>query len=113
MTRADMDQVRDDFVGATRLALDAGFDMIELHMAHGYLLSSFISPLSNIRTDEYGGSLENRMRFPLEVFDAMRAAWPGDRPMAVRLSAADWENGRAACRERGGMKGERSGGGGT
>src|SRR3546814_1927051 len=82
MTRADMDQVRDDFVGATRLALDAGFDMIELHMAHGYLLSSFISPLSNIRTDEYGGSLENRMRFPLEVFDAMRAVWPTDRPMS-------------------------------
>src|SRR3546814_2924637 len=81
MTRADMDRVRDDFVGATRLALDAGFDMIELHMAHGYLLSSFISPLSNIRTDEYGSSLENRMRFPLEVFDAMRAVWPAERPM--------------------------------
>lgn len=90
MTRADMDRVRDDFVGATRLALDAGFDMIELHMAHGYLLSSFISPLSNIRTDDYGGSLENRMRFPLEVFDAMRAVWPAERPMSVRLSAVDW-----------------------
>ncbi|MFC3678034.1 bifunctional salicylyl-CoA 5-hydroxylase/oxidoreductase [Ferrovibrio xuzhouensis] len=90
MTRADMDQVRDDFVGATRLALDAGFDMIELHMAHGYLLSSFISPLSNIRDDEYGGSLESRMRFPLEVFDAVRAVWPAERPMSVRLSAVDW-----------------------
>lgn len=90
MTREDMDQVRDDFVAATRLALDAGFDMIELHMAHGYLLSGFISPLSNTRTDEYGGSLENRMRFPLEVFEAMRAAWPDDRPMSVRLSATDW-----------------------
>jgi anthraniloyl-CoA monooxygenase len=90
MTRADMNQVRDDFVAATKLALEAGFDMIELHMAHGYLLSSFISPLSNIRTDEYGGSLGNRMRFPLEVFDAMRAAWPADRPMSVRLSAVDW-----------------------
>jgi len=90
MTRADMDQVRDDFAAAARRALDAGFDMIELHLAHGYLLSSFISPLSNLRDDEYGGSLENRLRFPLEVFDAMRAAWPADRPMSVRLSAVDW-----------------------
>jgi anthraniloyl-CoA monooxygenase len=76
MTRADMDRVRDDFVRATIRADAAGADMIELHMAHGYLLSSFITPVANKRTDEYGGSLENRLRFPLEVFDAVRAAWP-------------------------------------
>jgi len=90
MTRADMDAVRDDFVAATRRALDAGFDMIELHAAHGYLLSAFITPLQNQRTDDYGGSLQNRLRFPLEVFTAMRAAWPADRPMSVRISATDW-----------------------
>jgi anthraniloyl-CoA monooxygenase len=90
MTRADMDGVVGEFVAATRLGLDAGFDMIELHAAHGYLLSSFITPLTNKRTDEYGGSLENRLRFPLEVFRAMRAAWPDDRPMSVRISANDW-----------------------
>jgi anthraniloyl-CoA monooxygenase len=90
MDRADMDKVRNDFVAAARRAEDAGFDMIELHMAHGYLLSSFISPLSNVRTDEYGGSLENRMRFPLEVFDAVRAVWPAAKPMSVRVSATDW-----------------------
>ena len=76
MTRADMDRVRDDFVRATRCAAEAGFDWLELHCAHGYLLSSFISPLTNQRTDEYGGSLENRLRYPLEVFRAMRAVWP-------------------------------------
>ena len=90
MTRADMDLVRDQFVAATRMALEAGFDMIELHAAHGYLISSFITPVSNRRSDEYGGSLENRMRFPLEVARAMRAAWPADRPMSVRISANDW-----------------------
>jgi anthraniloyl-CoA monooxygenase len=90
MTRADMDAVREDFVQAAQLAIAAGFDMIELHLAHGYLLSTFISPLTNTRTDEYGGSLENRMRFPLEVFDAIRAVWPQDRPMSARLSAVDW-----------------------
>jgi anthraniloyl-CoA monooxygenase len=90
MSRADMKKVRDDFVRAARRAHDAGFDMIELHMAHGYLLSSFISPLSNVRSDGYGGSLENRMRFPLEVFDAVRAAWPEEKPMSVRISATDW-----------------------
>jgi anthraniloyl-CoA monooxygenase len=90
MTRADMDRVRDEFVAATRMALRAGFDMIELHAAHGYLVSSFISPLSNRRTDAYGGSLENRLRWPLEVFEAMRAAWPAGRPMSVRISASDW-----------------------
>jgi anthraniloyl-CoA monooxygenase len=90
MDRNDMDRVRDEFVRATRLAADAGFDLIELHCAHGYLLSSFISPLSNLRRDEYGGSIENRARFPLEVFAAMRAAWPKERPLAVRISATDW-----------------------
>ncbi len=90
MTRADMERVRDQFVAATRMALEAGFDMIELHAAHGYLISSFITPVSNRRSDDYGGSLENRMRFPLEVARAMRAAWPEDRPMSVRISATDW-----------------------
>ena len=90
MTRPDMERVRDEFARATQMGLDAGFDMIELHCAHGYLLSSFITPLSNTRTDDYGGSRENRLRFPLEVFAAMRAAWPADRPMSVRLSATDW-----------------------
>lgn len=90
MDRADMDRVRDDFVNATGRAVVAGFDMLELHAAHGYLLSSFISPLTNRREDEYGGSLANRLRFPLEVFSAMRAAWPANRPMSVRLSATDW-----------------------
>ena len=90
MTRADMDLVREQFVGSTQMAARAGFDMIELHAAHGYLISSFISPKSNIRTDEYGGSLENRMRWPLEVFRAMRAAWPAGKPMSVRISASDW-----------------------
>ena len=90
MTRRDMDEVRDQFVAAVGMALEAGFDMIELHAAHGYLLSGFITPLQNKRTDEYGGSLENRLRYPLEVFTAMREAWPGDRPMSVRISATDW-----------------------
>lgn len=93
MTRADMDQVRDDFVANARRAADAGFDWLELHCAHGYLLSSFISPLTNVRTDEYGGSLANRLRFPLEVFAAVRAVWPQDRPMSVRISAHDWVDG--------------------
>ncbi|WP_118858350.1 bifunctional salicylyl-CoA 5-hydroxylase/oxidoreductase [Sphingomonas mesophila] len=90
MNRADMDMIRDQFVAATVRAIDAGFDMVELHAAHGYLLSAFITPLQNKRTDEYGGSLENRLRFPLEVFAAMRAAWPRERPMSVRISASDW-----------------------
>jgi anthraniloyl-CoA monooxygenase len=95
MTREDMDTVRDQFVAAVRMGLECGFDMVELHAAHGYLLSSFITPLQNTRTDEYGGSLENRLRYPLEVFAAMRAAWPSDRPMSIRISATDWagENG--------------------
>jgi anthraniloyl-CoA monooxygenase len=90
MTRADMDEVRDQFVAATRMGVEAGFDMLELHAAHGYLLSSFITPLQNKRTDEYGGTLENRLRYPLEIFTAMRAAWPSDKPMSVRISATDW-----------------------
>ena len=93
MGRPDMDRVRDDFVAATRRAIEAGFDMIELHAAHGYLLSSFLTPLKNRRTDDYGGSLENRLRFPLEVFGAMRAVWPDEKPMSVRISATDWVEG--------------------
>ena len=89
-TREDMDVIRDEFVEATRMAERANFDMVELHAAHGYLISSFISPLSNQREDAYGGSLENRMRYPLEVFKAMRDAWPEGKPMAVRISANDW-----------------------
>ncbi len=90
MTRADMDRVRDQFIAAARMADRAGFDMIELHAAHGYLISSFISPLSNRRTDDYGGTFENRLRYPLEVFRAMRAVFPDDKPMSVRISANDW-----------------------
>jgi anthraniloyl-CoA monooxygenase len=90
MNRDDMVRVRGEFVAAVRLGLEAGFDMIELHAAHGYLLSSFITPLTNKRDDEYGGSLANRLRFPLEVFAAMRAAWPAEKPMSVRISANDW-----------------------
>ena len=90
MTRDDMDRVKADFVAATRRAAEAGFDWLELHCAHGYLLSSFLSPLTNQRTDDYGGTLEHRLRYPLEVFTAMRAVWPADRPMSVRISAHDW-----------------------
>ncbi|MDQ2680360.1 MAG: bifunctional salicylyl-CoA 5-hydroxylase/oxidoreductase [Candidatus Eremiobacteraeota bacterium] len=93
MTRAEMDDVCKQFVRATHLGIQAGFDMLELHCAHGYLLSSFITPLQNQRTDEYGGSLENRLRYPLEVFAAMRAIWPQERPMSVRISATDWIEG--------------------
>jgi anthraniloyl-CoA monooxygenase len=90
MTRADMDEVREDFVQSVKLAERAGFDMLELHCAHGYLLSSFLTPISNRRTDEYGGSVENRLRFPLEIFSAMREAWPQEKPISVRVSATDW-----------------------
>ena len=90
MTRADMDQVQGDFVRAAEMSDEAGFDLLELHFAHGYLLASFISPLTNKRTDKYGGSVENRMRFPLEVFDAVRKVWPAHKPMSVRISAVDW-----------------------
>ncbi|KAB2920285.1 MAG: bifunctional salicylyl-CoA 5-hydroxylase/oxidoreductase [Hyphomicrobiaceae bacterium] len=90
MTRSDMDKVRDDFVRATLMAERAGFDMLELHCAHGYLLSAFITPLTNRRPDAYGGTLENRLRFPLEVYHAVRAVWPADKPISVRVSANDW-----------------------
>jgi anthraniloyl-CoA monooxygenase len=90
MTREDMDAVREAFVASTRMADRAGFDWLELHCAHGYLLSAFITPLTNRRTDEYGGSLENRLRFPLEVLRAIRAAWPEGKPISVRISANDW-----------------------
>jgi anthraniloyl-CoA monooxygenase len=90
MTRADMDEVKSEFVHATLRAQAAGFDMVEFHAAHGYLMSSFISPLTNQRNDEYGGTLENCCRFPLEVFIAMRHAWPAEKPMSVRISAHDW-----------------------
>jgi anthraniloyl-CoA monooxygenase len=93
MTHADMDQVRDAFARAAQMSDAAGFDMIELHFAHGYLISSFISPLTNRRQDDYGGSLANRMRFPLEVFRAVRAAWPAGKPISTRISAVDWVEG--------------------
>lgn len=90
MSRADMDAVRDQFVASAEMAERCGFDMLELHMAHGYLLSAFITPVTNWRTDDYGGSLENRMRYPLEIFHAVRAAWPAGKPISVRISANDW-----------------------
>ncbi|MFS8204078.1 bifunctional salicylyl-CoA 5-hydroxylase/oxidoreductase [Streptomyces sp. CWNU-52B] len=90
LDRAGMDEVVADFVAAARRGAEAGFDLLELHCAHGYLLSSFLSPVANHRTDEYGGSLPGRLRFPLEVFDAVRAVWPAGRPMIVRVSATDW-----------------------
>jgi anthraniloyl-CoA monooxygenase len=90
MSRVDMDRIRDEFVRSAEMAARIGFDWLELHYAHGYLMSSFITPLTNRRTDEYGGSLENRMRFPLEVFRAVRKAWPDEKPISVRISAHDW-----------------------
>ena len=93
MTRADMDRVTGDFVRSTRYAAEAGFDWLELHCAHGYLLSSFVSPLTNQRTDEYGGSLANRLRYPLEIFHAVREVWPKTLPISVRISAHDWVEG--------------------
>ncbi|MGN7250363.1 bifunctional salicylyl-CoA 5-hydroxylase/oxidoreductase [Arthrobacter sp. SAFR-014] len=93
LDRAGMDAIKEEFVAATLRAEQAGFDLLEVHAAHGYLLSSFLSPISNKRTDEYGGSLENRLRFPLEVFDAVRAAWPAGKPVTVRISATDWIEG--------------------
>ena len=93
MTRADMDRVRDQHVASARFAGDAGFDLLELHYAHGYLLSSFLTPLANQRSDHYGGSAENRMRYPLEVFEAVREVWPDEKPISVRISATDWVDG--------------------
>ena len=93
MSRADMDEVREQFVHAAQLGTEAGFDMLELHMAHGYLLASFLSPLTNRRQDEYGGDIAGRLRFPLEVLAAVRDAWPAERPLSVRISATDWADG--------------------
>lgn len=93
MDESDMKRVQADFVRAAEMAEEAGFDLVELHMAHGYLLASFLSPLTNHRTDGFGGSLDHRMRFPLEVFRAMRAVWPASKPMSVRISATDWAPG--------------------
>ncbi len=93
LTRTQMADIREQFTSAARRAAHCGFDLLELHCAHGYLLSGFLSPLTNRRTDAYGGSLKNRLRFPLEVFDAVRAVWPEDRPMTVRISATDWADG--------------------
>jgi 2,4-dienoyl-CoA reductase-like NADH-dependent reductase (Old Yellow Enzyme family) len=93
MTRSDLAAVRQRYVDATRRAERIGFELLEIHNAHGYLLHSFLSPLSNARTDEYGGSLENRMRFPLEVFRSIRDAWPDGKPIGVRISATDWAPG--------------------
>ena len=93
MTRMDMHEVRGEFVRSARLALDADFDMLELHLAHGYLLGSFLSPLTNQRQDHYGGDVAARLRFPLEVFSAVRAAWPAERPLSARISASDWVEG--------------------
>ena len=93
LDRAGMDRITADFVQGAERAARANFDMVELHCAHGYLLASFLSPLTNLRTDEFGGSLESRLRYPLEVFAAMRAVWPAERPMAVRVSGTDWKEG--------------------
>lgn len=92
-TAADLASIKGEFVAAAERARDAGFDVLELQCPHGYLLSSFLSPLTNQRTDEYGGSAENRLRYPLEVFDALRAVWPADRAIGVRISAVDWAEG--------------------
>ncbi|MCU1591521.1 MAG: NADH:flavin oxidoreductase/NADH oxidase [Frankiales bacterium] len=93
LDREEMDAIREQFVAAAQAGARAGFDLLELHCAHGYLLSSFLSPLANLRTDDYGGSLANRLRYPLEVFDAVRAVWPAEKPMTVRISATDWYDG--------------------
>ena len=90
MDRGDMDRVKEEYVRAARWADEAGFDLLEIHMAHGYLLASFLSPLTNVRKDDYGGSRANQMRFPLEIFDAVRAAWPAKKPISVRISSTDW-----------------------
>ncbi len=111
MTRADMRRVLDDFVRSTHYAAEAGFDWLELHCAHGYLLSAFISPLTNQRRDEFGGALDNRLRYPLEVFGAVRQAWPQEKPISVRISAHDWVEGGItpddAVRDRQGLQGRR------
>jgi anthraniloyl-CoA monooxygenase len=93
LTNTEMAEIAEQFVASARAAANVGFDLLELHCAHGYLLSSFLSPLANQRTDSYGGSVENRLRYPLEVFDAIREVWPAERPMTVRISATDWFDG--------------------
>jgi anthraniloyl-CoA monooxygenase len=100
MEREDRERVRDEFVRAARMADEAGFDLLELHMAHGYLLNTFLSPLTNVRHDAYGGSTSGRMRFPLEVFDAVRSAWPAAKPISVRISATDWREGGLTSADR-------------
>lgn len=99
MDKADMDRVKADYVRAAGMAVEAGFDMLEIHMAHSYLLASFLSPLTNRRTDEYGGGIGGRMRYPLEVFRAVREAWPEDKPISVRISAIDWKEGGQAIED--------------
>jgi anthraniloyl-CoA monooxygenase len=99
LSRAQLTDIREQFAAAACRAARAGFDLLELHCAHGYLLSGFLSPLTNRRTDAYGGSLDKRLRFPLEVFDAVRAVWPGERPMTVRISATDWAQGGTTAEE--------------
>ncbi|MEU7059777.1 bifunctional salicylyl-CoA 5-hydroxylase/oxidoreductase [Streptomyces sp. NPDC046197] len=99
LSRAQLTDIREEFTAAAWRAARAGFDLLELHCAHGYLLSGFLSPLTNHRTDAYGGSLEKRLRFPLEVFDAVRAVWPGERPMTVRISATDWAEGGTSAED--------------
>jgi anthraniloyl-CoA monooxygenase len=99
MDRADMDRVRDDFVRATRMAHEVGFDFLQLHCAQGYLLASFLSPITNLRADEYGGDLEARMRFPLEVFEAVRATWPESKPLSVAINASDLARGGAGVED--------------
>ncbi|HEY4974223.1 MAG TPA: hypothetical protein VII41_11485, partial [Steroidobacteraceae bacterium] len=93
MTPAQMESVKRDFVRSATLGAAAGFDMLELHMAHGYLLASFLSPLTNVRNDEFGGTVQNRLRFPLQVLGAVRAVWPAEKPLSVRISACDWADG--------------------
>ncbi|MFK4598856.1 bifunctional salicylyl-CoA 5-hydroxylase/oxidoreductase [Streptomyces pristinaespiralis] len=99
LDRTGLDEIRQQFTAAARRAARSGFDLLELHCAHGYLLSGFLSPLTNMRQDAYGGSLENRLRFPLEVFDAVRGVWPEDRPMTVRISATDWADGGTTAQD--------------
>jgi len=101
LDRAGMDEVIVAFVQATERAARIGFDVVELHGAHGYLLSEFLSPLVNRRNDDYGGTLENRMRFPLEVFEAVRAAWPADKPLGIRINGSDWVEGGITPEEAG------------
>jgi anthraniloyl-CoA monooxygenase len=99
LTKPELAEIKQQFVDAARRADGAGFDLLELHCAHGYLLSSFISPLTNKRTDDYGGALDNRLRYPIDVFTAMREVWPAGKPMSVRISACDWLPGGITCED--------------